>query len=173
MRRLAEPATASPYAQVLGPSSTRPPSRVARSRGPGIAAPDDRTVVIRVQNPTPYLLGLWPISTSPVHGQRSRNTAQVRASRSHGLERRIRARGLDRGLARSRGATELLERRRDAARARALPASPTAARSSGNTARARWTSPPWCRRSSSAGSGEPAGRATSRRSSASITTGST
>jgi len=71
MRRLADPATASPYAQVLEPVV----NAAAITRGEkrpedlGIVAPDDRTLVIRVQNPTPYLLGLLAHpSTSPVHG---------------------------------------------------------------------------------------------------------
>jgi len=71
MRRLADPGTASPYAQVLEPVV----SAAAITRGEkrpedlGVAAPDDRTLVIRVQNPTPYLLGLLAHpSTSPVHG---------------------------------------------------------------------------------------------------------
>jgi len=71
MRRLADPATASPYAQVLEPvvNASAITRGEKRPEDLGIAAPDDRTVVIRVQNPTPYLLGLLAHpSTSPVHG---------------------------------------------------------------------------------------------------------
>jgi oligopeptide transport system substrate-binding protein len=71
MRRLVDPATASPYAQVFGPvvnaaaivRGERPPDSL------GVSAPDDRTVVIRLQHPAPYLLGLLAQpGTFPVHG---------------------------------------------------------------------------------------------------------
>jgi oligopeptide transport system substrate-binding protein len=71
LRRLVEPATASPYAQVLEPVQ----NAAAIIRGEqkpeslGVSAPDDRTVVIRLQNPAPYLLGLLAQpGTFPVHG---------------------------------------------------------------------------------------------------------
>ncbi len=71
MRRLVDPATASPYAQILEPvvnadsitRGERPPADL------GVSAPDDRTVVIRLRNPAPYLLGLLAQpGTFPVHG---------------------------------------------------------------------------------------------------------
>jgi len=71
MRRLVDPATASPYAQVLEPVLNAP-AIVAGKQAPdalGVTAPDDRTVVIRLANPAPYLLGILAHpSTFPVHG---------------------------------------------------------------------------------------------------------
>ncbi len=72
MRRLVDPATASPYAQVLEPVVNA--AAITRGERPaeelGVAASDARTLVIRVQNPTPYLLGLLAHpSTSPAHGR--------------------------------------------------------------------------------------------------------
>ncbi len=69
MRRLVDPATASPYAQVLDPVL----KAIVRGQMPpeslGVSAPDDRTVVIRLQHPAPYLLGLLAQpGTFPVHG---------------------------------------------------------------------------------------------------------
>jgi len=71
LRRLVEPATASPYAQVLEPVQNA--AAIIRGEQPpehlGVTAPDDRTVVIRLQNPAPYLLGLLAQpGTFPVHG---------------------------------------------------------------------------------------------------------
>ena len=71
LRRLVEPATASPYAQVLEPVQNA--AAIIRGEqspeGLGVSAPDDRTVVIRLQNPAPYLLGLLAQpGTFPVHG---------------------------------------------------------------------------------------------------------
>jgi oligopeptide transport system substrate-binding protein len=71
MRRLVDPETASPYAQVFEPVV----NAAAITRGElgveqlGVSAPDDRTVVIRLRNPAPYLLGLVAQpGTFPVHG---------------------------------------------------------------------------------------------------------
>jgi len=70
MQRLVDPATASPYAQIFEPvvnaqaitRGEKPPAEL------GVSAPDDRTVVIRLQNPAPYLLGLVAQpGTFPVH----------------------------------------------------------------------------------------------------------
>jgi oligopeptide transport system substrate-binding protein len=70
MRRLVDPATASPYAQVVDViagareivSGTQPPAML------GVAAPDDATVVITLAAPAPYLPGLLAHpSTCPVH----------------------------------------------------------------------------------------------------------
>jgi len=70
MRRLVDPATASQYAQILEPvvnaaaivRRERPPSEL------GVLAPDARTVVVRLVNPAPYLLGLMSHpSTFPAH----------------------------------------------------------------------------------------------------------
>lgn len=70
MRRLVDPATASPYAQVLEPVV----NAAAITRGEqtaealGVTATDERTLLVRVSNPTPYLLGLLAHpSTSPAH----------------------------------------------------------------------------------------------------------
>jgi len=71
MRRLVDPATASPYAQILEPvvnaaeitRGQKAPSEL------GVTAPDDRTIMIRLRNPAPYLLGLLAQpGTFPVHG---------------------------------------------------------------------------------------------------------
>jgi oligopeptide transport system substrate-binding protein len=70
MRRLVDPKTASPYAQFIDPVE----NAAAITRGEkqpgelGVAAPDDRTVVIRLAAPAPYLLGLLAQpGTFPVH----------------------------------------------------------------------------------------------------------
>jgi oligopeptide transport system substrate-binding protein len=71
MRRLVDPKTASPYAQILDPvvnaaAITRGEKKPAEL---GVSAPDDRTVVIRLATPAPYLLGLLASPGSfPVHG---------------------------------------------------------------------------------------------------------
>jgi oligopeptide transport system substrate-binding protein len=71
MRRLVEPKTASPYAQMLDPVL----NAAAITRGEkkpgdlGVSAPDDRTVLVRLATPAPYLLGLLSQpGTFPVHG---------------------------------------------------------------------------------------------------------
>ncbi len=71
LRRLADPATRSQYAQVI--DSVRNAPAVIAGRMPpdalGVAAPDPATVVIDLASPTPYLPGLmshW--STMPIHG---------------------------------------------------------------------------------------------------------
>lgn len=70
MRRLVDPATASQYAQMLAPvvaadeivRGQRPPGEL------GVSAPDERTLVMRLATPTPYLLGLVAHpSTFPAH----------------------------------------------------------------------------------------------------------
>jgi len=71
MRRLVDPATASPYAQVFDPVLNA--AAIVRGKAPpatlGVSAPDERTVVIRLQHPAPYLLGLLAQpGTFPVHG---------------------------------------------------------------------------------------------------------
>ena len=72
MRRLVAPATASPYAQVFEPVLNAS-AIVAGKQAPdalGVTAPDDRTVVIQLANPAPYLLGILAHpSTFPVHGR--------------------------------------------------------------------------------------------------------
>jgi oligopeptide transport system substrate-binding protein len=70
MRRLVDPATASPYAQVLEPVVNA--AAITRGEQPaealGVTATGERTLLVRVQNPTPYLLGLLAHpSTSPAH----------------------------------------------------------------------------------------------------------
>jgi oligopeptide transport system substrate-binding protein len=70
MRRLVDPKTASPYAQVVEPIRNAP-AIVRGEAAPdalGVSAPDDRTVVIELSNPAPYLLGLLAQpGTFPVH----------------------------------------------------------------------------------------------------------
>lgn len=70
MQRLVDPATASQYAQVV--DSIRNAGGIIRGqRKPaelGVSAADDRTLVVELESPTPYLPGLmshW--STMPVH----------------------------------------------------------------------------------------------------------
>jgi len=60
MRRLVDPKTASPYAQFIGPivNAEAITRGAKRPEELGVSAPDDRTVVIRLQEPAPYLLGL-------------------------------------------------------------------------------------------------------------------
>jgi len=71
MRRLVTPATASPYAQFIDPIVNA--TAITRGEKPpealGVSAPDDRTVVIRLANPAPYLVGLVAQPpTFPAHG---------------------------------------------------------------------------------------------------------
>ncbi len=66
-----DPATASQYAQVFEP--VRNAAAILRGAQKvetlGVSAPDPRTVVIELERPAPYLLGLLSHpSTSPVHG---------------------------------------------------------------------------------------------------------
>ena len=70
MRRLVNPSTASPYAQFIDPVLNA--TAIVRGEKPpdelGVSAPDDRTVVIRLANPAPYLVGLVAQPpTFPVH----------------------------------------------------------------------------------------------------------
>jgi oligopeptide transport system substrate-binding protein len=70
MRRLVTPATASPYAQFIDPvlNATAITRGEKKSEELGVSAPDDRTVVIRLVNPAPYLVGLVAQPpTYPVH----------------------------------------------------------------------------------------------------------
>jgi oligopeptide transport system substrate-binding protein len=71
MRRLVDPKTASPYAQFIDPVVNA--GAITRGEKPadelGVSAPDDRTVLIRLATPAPYLLGvLAQPGTFPVHG---------------------------------------------------------------------------------------------------------
>jgi len=71
MRRLVDPATASPYAQVFEPAANA--AAILRGEQPpvslGVSAPDARTLRIRLEHPAPYLLGLLAQpGTFPVHG---------------------------------------------------------------------------------------------------------
>jgi oligopeptide transport system substrate-binding protein len=71
MRRLVDPATASPYAGAL--DSVLNASAIVAGREPadalGVEAPDAGTLVIRLEHPAPYLLGLLAQpGTFPVHG---------------------------------------------------------------------------------------------------------
>jgi oligopeptide transport system substrate-binding protein len=70
LRRLVDPATASEYANILAPVVNAEP--ITRGALPsdvlGVDAPDDRTVVIRLAAPAPYILGLLAHpSAYPVH----------------------------------------------------------------------------------------------------------
>ena len=70
MRRLVDPKTASPYAQFIDPVVNA--AGIARGEKPpgelGVTAVDDRTLVIRLSQPAPYLLGLLAQpGTFPVH----------------------------------------------------------------------------------------------------------
>lgn len=70
LRRILDPATAAKYAEVLYP--IRGAQAVHRGAAPpealGVATPDPRTVVLRLEHPTPYLLELLTHQTSlPVH----------------------------------------------------------------------------------------------------------
>ncbi len=69
-RRLVDPATASPYGQILDP--LRNASAIVRGEMPaealGVEALDASTLVVRLTKPTPYVLGLLAHpSTFPVH----------------------------------------------------------------------------------------------------------
>jgi oligopeptide transport system substrate-binding protein len=71
MRRLVDPATASPYAQVLEPvqNASAIVSGKAAPDTLGVTAADDRMLVVRLANPAPFLLGILAHpSTFPVHG---------------------------------------------------------------------------------------------------------
>jgi oligopeptide transport system substrate-binding protein len=70
MRRLVDPQTASPYAQFIDPILNA--AAITRGEKPpgelGVTALDDRTLVIRLGQPAPYLLGLLAQpGTFPVH----------------------------------------------------------------------------------------------------------
>ncbi len=70
LRRLTDPTTASPYAQVV--EAIAHARDVITGRLPtaelGVSAPDDATVVVTVESPTPYLPALLSHpSTGPVH----------------------------------------------------------------------------------------------------------
>jgi oligopeptide transport system substrate-binding protein len=70
MRRLVTPATASPYAEFIDPvvNATAITHGEKRPEELGVSAPDERTVVIRLVNPAPYLIGLVAQPpTFPVH----------------------------------------------------------------------------------------------------------
>jgi oligopeptide transport system substrate-binding protein len=70
LRRLANPATASQYAQVID-VILNAPDIVAGKKEPaalGVAAPDAQTVVVTLSSPAPYLPGLMAHpSTAPLH----------------------------------------------------------------------------------------------------------
>jgi oligopeptide transport system substrate-binding protein len=70
LRRLVDPATASPYAQVIAVIAHA--DAIIAGKAPpvelGVAAPDDATVVVRLEGPAPYLPALLANpSTCPVH----------------------------------------------------------------------------------------------------------
>jgi oligopeptide transport system substrate-binding protein len=70
LRRLVDPRTASPYAQILDAIENAP--AIVAGRKPaealGVSAPDDHTLLIRLDAPAPYLPGvLAHPSTFPVH----------------------------------------------------------------------------------------------------------
>jgi oligopeptide transport system substrate-binding protein len=70
LRRLVDPKTASPYAQFIEPVLNA--AAIVRGEMPtdalGVSAPDERTLVVRLGAPAPYLLGLLAQPpTFPVH----------------------------------------------------------------------------------------------------------
>lgn len=70
LRRLVDPRTASPYAQILDVLENA--AEISSGRTPvdtlGVSAPDERTVVMHLRTPAPYLPGvLAHPSTFPVH----------------------------------------------------------------------------------------------------------
>ena len=71
LRRLVDPATASPYAHFIDPVRNAV-EIVAGQRAPatlGVEAPDARTLLVHLSTPAPYLLGLLAQPpTFPVHG---------------------------------------------------------------------------------------------------------
>ncbi|HET7203911.1 MAG TPA: peptide ABC transporter substrate-binding protein [Steroidobacteraceae bacterium] len=70
MRRLVDPRTASPYAQFIDPVlNSGAVTRGEMKPGElGVSAPDDRTVLVRLASPAPYLLGLLAQPpTYPLH----------------------------------------------------------------------------------------------------------
>ncbi|MGI9245891.1 MAG: peptide ABC transporter substrate-binding protein [Steroidobacteraceae bacterium] len=70
MRRLVDPTTASPYAQFIEPVLNAT-AIVSGAKAPvelGVSAPDERTVIVRLADPAPYLLGLLAQPpTFPLH----------------------------------------------------------------------------------------------------------
>ena len=96
MQRLVDPATASQYAQILEPVVNA--AAIVRGERPvtelGVEAPDDRTVVVRLANPAPYLLGLmshpstFPAHASALaaHGERPARAGQVISNGAFVLE---------------------------------------------------------------------------------------
>jgi oligopeptide transport system substrate-binding protein len=71
MRRLVDPSTASQYAQIFEPvlNAAKITRGEVSSDELGVSAPDDYTVLVRLEHPAPYLLGLFTHpSTFPVHG---------------------------------------------------------------------------------------------------------
>jgi oligopeptide transport system substrate-binding protein len=70
LRRLVDPATASQYAQIIDVVANVP-DIIAGTKKPeelGVTAPDDKTVVVQLASPAPYLPGLFAHpSTCPVH----------------------------------------------------------------------------------------------------------
>ena len=70
LRRLVDPATASQYAQIIDVVANVP-DIIAGKKKPdelGVTAPNDRTVVVQLASPAPYLPGLFAHpSTCPVH----------------------------------------------------------------------------------------------------------
>ena len=159
MRRLVDPQTASPYAQFIDPILNA--AAIARGEKPpgelGVTAVDDRTLLIRLATPAPYLLGLLAQpGTFPVHSPSlaAHGAEYARPGKllSNGA---VRARRLGARLARRRAPQPaLLEQRRAPRSSRCTTCtSPTRARSCASTAPASSTSPTSCRRSSSSGSG--------------------
>jgi oligopeptide transport system substrate-binding protein len=70
LRRLVDPATASQYAQIVDTIENASDIIAGKKRADtlGVSAPDDATVIIRLNAPTPYLPGLLSHpSTCPVH----------------------------------------------------------------------------------------------------------
>src|SRR3569833_2254065 len=70
LHRLVDPATASQYAQIIDVVANVPDIITGKKKADelGVTAPDDKTVVVQLASPAPYLPGLFAHpSTCPVH----------------------------------------------------------------------------------------------------------
>ncbi len=126
-RRTVNPATASDYAQALAPVA----NAIAISEGQlpvtelGISAPDERTVRVLLNAPTPYLLSLLTkvVHLPAVRASGARARRGLGPARVHCQQRRLRAARIRHRRARNPGAqSALLGRRARALAAGRVPA---------------------------------------------------